>query len=56
MSNTVNETTAIEIVEIATGEVVDTIDVEGMGDRMISRVEGGMLINMDRERFFTRRV
>ena len=56
MSNTVNEITAIEIVEIATGDVVDTLDVEGMGERMISRMETGMLINMDRERFFTRRV
>lgn len=49
-----NTTTAVEIVEIATGEVVESIDVSGMDKRSISRMEMGMLINMDRERFFTR--
>lgn len=49
-----NTTTAVEIVEIATGEVVESLDVSGMSERSISRMEMGMLINMDRERFFTR--
>lgn len=45
---------SIEVVEIATGKVVSRINVEGKAEATIDRVEYGMRINMDRERFFTR--
>lgn len=46
----------LEIVEWATGEVVETVNVDGMPDRMVERVTAGMLTNMDRERFGVREV
>jgi hypothetical protein len=46
---------ALEAVEIDTGKVVETVDVSGKCDNMIDRVEMGMLINMDLERFSVRR-
>jgi hypothetical protein len=44
----------IEVVESETGKVVRTIDVTGKGETHIEKTERGMLINMDRDRFFTR--
>lgn len=43
----------IEVIERKTGEVVDAIAVNNLAP---DRVEKGMLINMDRENFFTRQV
>lgn len=47
----------IEVVERTTKKVVDTVgkDTPMTGDRA-DRVERGMLINMDRARFYTRQV
>jgi hypothetical protein len=48
------ETKAIEVVELATGRVVTTVDVSRKTDAQIERVERGILINMDTDRFCTR--
>jgi len=45
---------SIEVVEIATGEVVHRVSVEGKTDTQIDRVDMGLLRNMDLERFSTR--
>lgn len=46
---------ALEVVEIETGRVVHTVPLRQPADeRHIDRVIGGMLINMDTERFFVR--
>lgn len=54
MSST--ETTALEVVEWATGEVVHTVNVAGKSERNVERILRGMLTNMDRERFGVREV
>ena len=41
----------LRIVNRETGEVVSTVDVTGRSERTIERVETGMLINMNTERF-----
>lgn len=46
----------IEVVEIATGEVVKTVKLSSSSARTAERVLRGMLVNMDRERFFAREV
>lgn len=46
---------ALEVVEIATGKVVETVDVRGQSERMVDLVEMGMLRNMDLDRFSVRR-
>ncbi len=40
------------IKEIATREIVERVDVTGKSDRDIERITRGMLINMDRDRFY----
>jgi len=45
---------AFEIVETATGEVVKTINTTGKGERARDRIEMGILRQMDFERFFVR--
>lgn len=47
-------TIALQVVEIATDKVVHTVDVRGQSERTIERIMRGMLINMDRDRFFVR--
>lgn len=46
--------TALEVVEISTTTVVHTLTIRPGNDP--ERVMRGMLINMDRERFFVREV
>jgi len=46
---------ALEVVEIETGKVVETVEVYDKPERMIDRVEMGMLRNMDLDRYFVRR-
>lgn len=46
---------ALEVVEIGTGKVVETVDVHDKPERMIDRVEMGMLRNMDLDRYSVRR-
>jgi hypothetical protein len=41
----------LDVVEIATGNVVHQVDVTGKSEEHIDRVIGGMLINMDTDRF-----
>lgn len=49
------EVVALEVVELETGKVIETVDVHGKPERMIDRVEMGMLRNMDLDRFSVRR-
>lgn len=49
-------TTAIEIVDRETREVIESFDVEGDTDRAIDKLEAGININLDHQRFLTRRV
>lgn len=49
-------TTAIEIVDRETREVVKSFDVEGDTDRAIDKLEAGININLDHQRFLIRRV
>jgi hypothetical protein len=44
----------VEVVEIATGKVIHTVDVTKKTPSQRDRVEEGMLINMNRECYFTR--
>jgi hypothetical protein len=46
---------ALEVVDIGTDKVVHTVDVSDQSDSMIDRVEMGMLMNMDLDRFSVRR-
>jgi len=50
------ETIALEVVDIETGDVAHTVDVKGKSENHVDRVERGMLMQMDVERFFVRRV
>lgn len=43
-----------EIVDLKTCEVVQTVDVTGKSERDRDRIERGMLMRVDRERFFVR--
>ena len=47
---------AIEVVHIETGNVVHRVDCRNRSQSAVDKVEKGMLINMDRDRFFTRQV
>lgn len=47
-------TRKLEVVEISTGKVVHAVDVTGQRDRTVERVERGMLVNLDRSRFWVR--
>ena len=42
----------LRVVDRKTGEVVSTVDVTGRSERTIGRVEMGMLINMNTDRFY----
>ena len=42
----------LQIKEILTREVVDRVDVTGKSESTVERIERGMLINMDRARFY----
>ena len=44
--------TYLEIVRIKGGEVVKRLDVTGKGERGIERTMRGMLMRIDREKFF----
>ena len=44
---------ALEVVEIATGKVVHSVQVSG-SDRQVEKVERGLLRNMDTDKFFVR--
>jgi hypothetical protein len=44
---------ALEVVEIATGKVVHSVQVFG-SDRQVEKVERGLLRNMDTDKFFVR--
>ena len=46
---------AIEVVEMATNEVIDTIEINPPRED-VDRVMGGLLINMDTDRYFAREV
>lgn len=48
-------TRSIDVVDCETDEVVSRVNVAGKSERMIDRVEAGMAINMNHERYFTRR-
>lgn len=45
----------LEIKNIETGVVVRSVDVSKMSERMIDRTERGMLINMNREKYYVSR-
>jgi hypothetical protein len=38
------------------GTVIDSINVSGLSDPQVERAERGLLRNMDKEAFFTKRV
>lgn len=42
----------LQVVDIETGEVVHELDVTGRGDRYVEKVMRGMLINMNRDKYF----
>lgn len=42
----------LRVVEIATKKVVRTFDVTGKSERQIEKLVRGLLINMDRDRFY----
>jgi hypothetical protein len=44
--------TYLEIVSIETNKVVKRLDLTGMSDRYTERTELGMLMTIDRDRFF----
>jgi uncharacterized FlaG/YvyC family protein len=44
----------IEVVDNETGEVVKTIDVTSRSDREVEKIDSGLNINMNHERYFTR--
>lgn len=49
-------TVSLEVVEMATEKVVKTIDVSRLSESQLERCIRGLLINMDRDRFFVREV
>ena len=51
-----SNTPRIEIVEIATGQVVRTVPLSSAADRLVESVMRGALINLDRTAFFVREV
>lgn len=46
----------IEIVEYATDKVVKTIDCHDKSERQVEKVDDGVNINLDHDRFYTRMV
>lgn len=53
--STQKKTIALEVVELATGEVIHTVPLTGdKSERFIEKVMMGMLRNMDTERFAVR--
>jgi hypothetical protein len=44
----------IEIVEFETEKVIKTFDVTGKSERQIEKIENGININLDLERFYSR--
>ena len=44
----------LEIVSLETREVVEAIDVTGKSESMVERVERGLLMKVDTDRFFVR--
>lgn len=49
------ETVALEVVDGETGEVVRSIDMRGRGERAVDRIDDELNINLNHERYFTRR-
>jgi len=41
----------LKVRELATGKIVHTVDVTNKSERQIERILGGMLINMDTDKF-----
>lgn len=50
-SNASPKKEVIRVIELATGKVVHVVDVTGKSSSAIERVERGMLINMNTDRF-----
>ena len=46
---------ALVITSIDTGEEIKRVDVTGKHTRQIERIEMGMLINLDHEKYYVRR-
>lgn len=46
----------IEVVSYETGEVVKALDCAGKSESAVDRIERGMNVNLDHERFYTRQV
>jgi hypothetical protein len=46
-------TAHIEVIEIESSEVIQTIDVSGLSPRRVEKVERGLLMAMDLERYTT---
>lgn len=44
----------VDVVEMKTNKIVHTVDCAGKSETSVDRVEMGMMMNMDRSRFFTR--
>ena len=44
---------AIDVVSYETGEVVKSVDVRGKAERTVDKVDRGMQINLDHEKYFT---
>ena len=47
-----NEKRYLNVVEIGTNKIVKSIDVTGKSERAIERIERGMLINMNTDKFY----
>jgi hypothetical protein len=46
-------TAHIEVIEIESSEIIRTIDVSGLSPRRVEKVERGLLMAMDLERYTT---
>jgi hypothetical protein len=44
----------LQVVEFGTKEIVKRLDVTSRGEREIEKIIGGMLINMNTERFYVK--
>lgn len=44
----------IEIVEYSTEAVVESVDVSGKNERQIDKIDRGININLDHDKFYTR--
>jgi len=44
----------IEVIEYNTGKIVKTLDVSGKSEQAIDRIDIGLNINLNHDRFYTR--